>query len=231
MTVTPEFIRSINESLYKEIVETNAYQVFPGEISGKVVWDIGANRGVFSLHCSNLGAKKIFAVEAQPETFNEHLKKNTAGIDCITPLNFAVTDKTGDVVRLSNTDDHSSLYAELDKGLGQEVSTISLADLTKDYNETDMALKMDIEGAEYDILMNVDRETLRKFSVIYMEIHGAFHPKYKKSESLFPVLEGLGFKKVHEVHMWIFNEYPDGRRILSHRHPDDIITVKYVRVD
>lgn len=231
MSVSHEFIKNINLSLYKEIVETNAYQVFPEEVAGKTVYDLGANKGVFSLYCDMLGAKEIIAVEAQPGTFKGPLKKNIEGITSIKALNYAVTDKTGDTVRLSDTDDHSSLYSELEKGLGEEVQTISLEDLVGDRSATDMSIKFDIEGAEYDILMNVSRDVIRKFKNIYMEIHGAFHPKYKGSGTLLTKLEELGFKKIHELHMWIYLENEKGDRQPLHRHPDDIITVKFVRVD
>lgn len=176
-----EHLKQQDFSVYDEIIATNTYCVLLEEIKDKVVFDLGANKGFFSLFCNNFGAKEIIAVEAQPSTFNGLLKENTKGLNNIKLLNYAVTDKSGDKLKLFGNDTNSSLYYthHSKDGITEGIETISLADLMKDRPETDMVLKMDIEGAEYDIIMNTDKNLLRKFQTIYLEIHGDVHPKYK----------------------------------------------------
>lgn len=57
-------------------------------------------------------------------------------------------------------------------GVANSESFIRLDDLVASYGTGgDMILQMDIEGAEYPVLLDVSEETLRRFRVIVLEIH------------------------------------------------------------
>jgi len=43
---------------------------------------------------------------------------------------------------------------------------------SKNIGSEDLLLQMDIEGSEWDVLINTDEETLNQFRIIAMEIHG-----------------------------------------------------------
>ena len=47
-------------------------------------------------------------------------------------------------------------------------------------NETDMILKVDIEGAEYDVFANLDEAILKKFRQIVIEFHKLTDPSMKE---------------------------------------------------
>lgn len=190
-----EYLKEQQKDLYNEIFKDNVYHVSPEDLKGKVVFDIGANRGFFALLANEYGAKEIICVEHQIHMCNGLLKENTKHLPNVKIINKAVTDKSNNIVRLSNFEDWTaSLYSNVDKGLGQEVETITLADLVKNYpDEKDMYLKMDIEGAEYDIIMNIEEDVIRKFGKIGIEIHGRMHPKYVGTEILEKKLVELGF--------------------------------------
>jgi FkbM family methyltransferase len=197
-----EYLKEQQADIYNELFVENCYDVNEEKVRGKVVIDLGANRGYFALLCNELGAKEIICVEAQKDMCEGLLKKNTKHLSNVKILNYAVTDKSGDIVNLSNDDWGSSLYVNKDKkGVGADVETISLADLIKDHSETDMVLKLDIEGAEYDVLLNANEELLKRFSIIGVEIHGNIHPKYKGSDIIENKLNSFGFRRTKVLEM------------------------------
>ncbi|MFA6121219.1 MAG: FkbM family methyltransferase [Sideroxydans sp.] len=61
------------------------------------------------------------------------------------------------------------------KYLGQEEDSIHITLENwvnrKAKNESDLILQMDIEGAEYEVLFDTSRETLRKFRILVIEFH------------------------------------------------------------
>ena len=60
----------------------------------------------------------------------------------------------------------------------------------------DMILKMDIEGAEYNVLQAIDTDTLNHFSQIVMEIHFLLNPKYEN-------LIGFCLDKLNATHQLV----------------------------
>jgi len=197
-----EYLKEQQADIYKELFIDNCYDVNEERVKGKVVIDLGANRGYFALLCNELGAKEIICVEAQKDMCEGLLKENTKHLSNVKILNYAVTDRSGDTVNLSNDDWGSSLYANKDKkGVGQDVTTITLEDLIKDRTENDMILKLDVEGAEYDILLNASKELLRRFSHIGVEIHGSIHPKYTGCDIIENKLHNCGFTRLKVLEM------------------------------
>jgi FkbM family methyltransferase len=150
---------------YNEIFTEDNYQVTEAEIKDKIVIDVGANLGHFSLRCIELGAKHVYAIEAQPTIFYQGLVHTVRGFP-VTPLNFAVLDIDGKTVMIPN--DH--VGGSKISSVGEPVETITLKTLVKDLTD-DLVLKLDCEGSEFDILMNVDEETMAKFNVIHIELH------------------------------------------------------------
>lgn len=208
-----QYLKEQQKDIYEELVTQNCYDVTEEKVKGKIVFDLGANRGFFALICNELGAKEVICVEAQKDLYEGLLKKNTEHLSNIKRLNYAVTDKSGDKVTLSNDDWGSSLYVNKElKGVGTEVETISLEDLIKDYSETDMVLKLDIEGAEYDVLMNASDDLLKRFSLIGLEIHGNIHPKYKGTQVLENKIIKAGFRQTKVLEMCNIYTNNDGTK-------------------
>jgi len=56
----------------------------------------------------------------------------------------------------------------------------------REIKDNNLLMCMDIEGCEYEVLLNLDKENLLKFSQISLEIHGA-----PDSKNLIPLLERL----------------------------------------
>jgi FkbM family methyltransferase len=142
----------------------------------------------------SLSAYKVYAVEAQPNIYKT-LLENTNGVGSIVPLNYAVYSESGKVVRLSNEKGLSKIQE-----IGDAATTITLEKLLDDNNiiGNDLVLKMDCEGAEFDILLNTDKKVLSRFKTVYIEIHGDTNqnPTYRNVSTIETLLSNLGLYKL-----------------------------------
>lgn len=146
-----------------------------GEIpsSGTII-DIGANIGVFSLYAAHCGkADKVFAYEPNSESFRyllNNIKANNLE-KIIIPRRVAVTDTHGGTVRFPSK---SSMYNAIIQGESdmdfEEVETTNLPTMLSDIDQIAL-LKLDCEGAEYDILMQSSQADFNKIAAIRMEYH------------------------------------------------------------
>lgn len=144
-----------------------------------VVVDVGAHYGYFSLFASrNLDPKStIISLEPSPSNY-KILSKNI--LDCkvknVQLLDKAIGAETGEqTLHLGRSVNHSlikdySLLSEESNSV--QVDVLDLEGLMSSYNlgKIDF-LKMDCEGAEYDILLKASEPILKKIKVISMEFH------------------------------------------------------------
>ena len=184
-----------------EIFEHDGYRLVESEVRGKVVIDVGANLGMFALRCVELGAKQIIAVEAQATIYNLGLLHNVKNFPMITPMHAAVFDEDGKTVQILN----EHVGSRIREGIGDPVTTVTLKTLIKDIPDQDMVLKLDCEGSEFNILMKVEPETMKRFKIVNIEIHGNTNenPAYKDVELVRNRLAELGYTRVFLVPiMW-----------------------------
>jgi len=143
--------------------------------SNSVVIDIGANIGVFSLYAASQGARKVYAYEPSQQAYDVLLRSISANHleSVISPSRRAVSKTHGETVRMAVG---SSPYNQVLTGdvaeNYQEISTTTLERILLD-NRIDRVdlLKMDCEGAEYDILFNADPRSLATIKEMKMEFH------------------------------------------------------------
>ena len=189
------FLKKHEPITYKEIFDDNSYGLETAEVRGRTVIDIGANVGLFSLACVERGATRVIAVEAQKTVFNLGLINYVKDYSQIEPLNYAVHRNNGNTVYLENNHVGSKIGTT-----GEPVTTITLETLLEQNNVLgkDLVLKLDCEGAEFDVILNSPVEVLRKFSVIYMELHNDVNPKpeYQNAALLEDKLKFYGFRRV-----------------------------------
>lgn len=140
---------------------------------GSVI-DIGANIGVFSLYAAHCGKSvRVLAYEPNSESFQYLLNNIKANHleRIIVPHRLAVTGVRSGMVRFPKK---SSMYNAIIEGESatdfEEVETTSLSIMLSDIEKIDL-LKLDCEGAEYDILMKSDQNVFNKISAIRMEYH------------------------------------------------------------
>jgi len=192
-----------DESVFREIFLDRDYMVLDDIIgeSSDAILDIGAHIGLFSMYARGINDNvKIFAYEPAPDNFSvmkEHFKENH--IDGVFVKNVAVTGKDGDAVLLLSEDSHNHSILRFFQNVTKEVKvqTSSMArifdrDLSRQgINRCDL-VKMDCEGAEFEILPSIGPEVFKKIGSFYIEYH-EYLPENKRTD-LVKILQSNGFK-------------------------------------
>lgn len=176
---------------------------------GDVVLDCGANVGDVTEPLAATGAQ-VHAFEPDPYAF-EQLSNRVKGMDNVTLHNAAVAVEAGKLtlMRAANFDDNpkagsvkSTLIAggrNIDESEGIEVDVIALPDLLADLAEQhgEVAfLKMDIEGAELDLLEHMQAEGL--FDIVRLTVAETHENKFADLRPRFAALrEAVG--KAHPI--------------------------------
>ncbi len=170
----------------KEILEGEIdpeYYSLPKNL--RVLVDIGAHIGGTSILAASMGAV-VHAYEPDPENYH-YLARNVRLNDVkVQTFKKAVSGKKG-MATLERNDINTGGYGFYAKGTSLkegvhedevEVDTVTLHDVLIDLGEVDV-LKMDCEGAEYDILLECDPKLFKKIKQISMELHfsGTFFSK------------------------------------------------------
>lgn len=181
---------------YVEIFDIDSYQLNHTDVAHAMVVDIGANLGMFSLRCWELGAQQILAVEANPWVF-EGLKQNVERFPNIQIIHAAVWNQDNQQVFIENH--HVGSQINL-MGRGDPVQTISLQTLVSHVPHTNMILKLDCEGSEFDILLTSSDQLLRRFQSIHLEIHGNCNPNpvFHDPDMVRNRLAQAGFQRVSQ---------------------------------
>ena len=147
---------------------------------GDVVVDIGAHIGIFSIYANICDALKIYAYEPDPENFNL-LQKNTKAnkIKNIIPSQYAVTDKVGniDFYVHANSGGNSVYKQNLQNTKHIKVKSITIEKILAD-NKIDYVdfLKIDCEGSEGLIFLNIKPNILKRIKKIALEYHDNVSP-------------------------------------------------------
>jgi FkbM family methyltransferase len=180
---TSKTLSAIEEEFNSDLMEVNKLSFSENPI----IIDIGANVGIVSFYfAKKYPNAKIFAYEPHPLNFEnlvKGIKKNN--ITNIIPFNLAVFSKSDLDVKIflhENNTSASSVFRFLPKDPYVEVKTISLEDIIKQNNISYIDfLKIDCEGAEFDILENTDMFYHEDISIKNMFIE--FHRFMEKLEN------------------------------------------------
>lgn len=163
--------------LFREIWVDRRYDLgeLPTPLDGVVV-DIGAHVGLFSMWVGSLfPGSRIVAVEPSPRAAS-YLRRNVAslrGAD-ITVVEAACGRAHGRAfLRLGRSEMTNSLYSErVGQSSDLEVEVLTLEEVfARSGIERCALLKLDCEGAEYDILGGASVETLSRVERIVLEYH------------------------------------------------------------
>lgn len=139
----------------------------------ETIVDIGANIGDSSIYFALKGIKEVIALEPYPYSFKiavDNIKFNDLdhritlinaafGIDEIVEIEDMVTTPGSDLVLARNG--------------GVKINSLSLSTIVKQFNlvkKNGVALKMDCEGCEYNLLKE-DKNTIALFDKIQIEYH------------------------------------------------------------
>jgi hypothetical protein len=144
----PKSEEGVVDGFYKEIFFDNEYNRHGAKIQGgDVCIDLGAFVGMFSHYALTRGASKVYSVEINPETY-KCLVENTKSNPEIKPFLGEVSDQHNG----------KNLY--------------SIEGIIKDNNLPSVDfVKMDIERAEYPVLINIKNSTLNRVKKWAIEFH------------------------------------------------------------
>lgn len=160
-----------------------------------IVIDIGGHIGLFSLFASQFCKKgKIFCFEPVSENYEmllENLELNK--IQNIIPFNLAVARKSARV-RIFLNEDKAGHSMFVPNSQIIEIESISLKEIFDDNNiEKCGLIKIDCEGAEYEIIDSLPTEYFKKISNFIIEYHFA-QKNLELLKNLKNKLSDLGFK-------------------------------------
>jgi FkbM family methyltransferase len=167
---------------------------------GDAVIDIGANIGCFSvLAASRVGSwGRVIAAEPSSATHRQLLTNiKRSGLSNVTPRQVAVGGRAGFAqIRNSGNALCSSIYSEVGgrevNGYVETVPVVTVAALMGEACMTRCALlKVDCEGAEYEIFEQMDHDTAGRIDQIVMEVH---QMPGRDPHALLSRLRELGFQ-------------------------------------
>ena len=168
-----------------------------------VIVDIGAHYGYFSLFAALNTAEdsQIIALEPSPTNFsilNQNL--TAAGLKHIQTIQAAVAAQAGPITLFRSHSFNHSLYPSAIEGSSDTVSGLSLAQLIEQQQLSRIDfLKIDCEGAEYPILLEMESSTLAKIQTISLEFHDLRQKGYAPND-LIEHLQKNGFEIVKFVY-------------------------------
>lgn len=172
---TSKTLSAIEEEFNADLMKVNELKFSENPI----IIDIGANVGIVSFYFAKKYPKaKIFAYEPHPLNYENLVKGIKANkIDNIYPFNLAVFSKSGLDVKIhlhENNTSASSVFRYLPEDPYVNIKTISLEDIIEQNNISYVDfLKIDCEGAEFDILENTEMFYQEEIPVknMFIEFH------------------------------------------------------------
>jgi len=186
-------IADINHIL-NEILNLNVYNnEFVSVSENDVVMDIGVNFGLFSLDALQYNPKKIIGFEPNPKLIQYFGKLNVPNVEL---HQAAISNRNGKIIFYENAfPGRSSLHAEKSSDTiksSYEVEVYNINDVLKPHNKINY-LKVDCEGAEYEIFEAMDMGILStNIDKIAIEFHNI--PTDLKVINLVSKIQSAGFE-------------------------------------
>jgi len=169
---------------------------------GGVIIDIGAGLGDYSIAVARRYAKAmVYAYEPFPESFAllmENTKLNQ--IQNIRPSPYAISGTKGSHLTLYAPSSHATMNSTIPIADTLAVDgTVPSLTLDQIFENLDLSicnlLKVDCEGAEFDIFFGASDDTLRKIKRISLEYHDGITPH--SHQDLMQFLQQKGFDVQH----------------------------------
>jgi FkbM family methyltransferase len=203
------FLNDQDPAMYREVIEANQYHLSSSRVKDKVVIDVGANIGAFSLYAASLGAKKVVAIEPISASYNTFLNNiHKLQLKNITTYKNLVASVANQFIPVSlNTNAGANSMYNVSENY-EVVETITFDYILNNISSNNILLKLDCEGGEYDIIMKATDGNMERISEIMIEIHTDLHPLYKGKEIIEERLRLFGFTLVdsQQIYYWDWNE-------------------------
>lgn len=164
----------IAHSFDNDIFFTGTPEYRPKE--GDVIIDMGAHIGTFSLLASaKVGGGQVYAIEACKETFNL-LRINVALNQCsnISAHHTAMSDKEGVCTLHYDMAEGNWGHSTVKKlsEFNETVNSCTLSDfMEKNHIDICHFMKLNIEGAEFPVLLSTPKDILQRFDTLLILYH------------------------------------------------------------
>lgn len=179
-----------------------------------VLWDIGANVGLYSIYAAKTRNCKVFSFE--PSIFNLELLARNIYInnltDKVTIIPLPLNDKLGISKLQLTTSELGGALSTFDHNIGydgnkiQKVFEFSVIGITIDYAKTNLELrqpdyiKMDVDGIEHFILSG-GIEVLNTVKGVIIEVNDDFKDQ---ADNCYKLLSNAGLKLQNKKHSDLF---------------------------
>jgi FkbM family methyltransferase len=183
--------------IYKEVFADADYDL-PLEVQNPVILDIGANTGLFSLRMKQLYPDaQIACFEPEPGNFSQLqsliTQNQLQGVKAYKKAIGAETKTSTLFLHPRNIGGHSLIQQEAD-WVPVEVELLSLSDALQAFpGNVCHLMKLDCEGAEYEIIRGIDATLAKRIRCIVFEGSGQL---YDVNE-LHQHLKMLGYNLEH----------------------------------
>ena len=184
----PSYDHNLDFKVINETWLENVYRIHEGQFSYNGVFvDIGANIGAVSIFVDSFNKNRgfdnkinVYSIEPEPNNLyllNQNIQNNPT--ENITVVNNAIWHEEK-MVSISNRGGNSSIVGPEGEEKS-EVLAITLETLFSRYDikEVDV-MKIDIEGAEFDLILNTPEETLAKIKYLVLEFDKSFDGRFGK---------------------------------------------------
>ena len=145
-----------------------------------VVVDVGANLGFFSLYVKSIFPDaRVYCIEPLEENYDfllQNIHMNAHIEDSLITLKAAICSESGTITLYASKNERfltaASVLRTNCETIRYQVPALSFADFFSQYSLDEVSLlKLDCEGAEYDILYNCNQADLEKVDNIAIEVH------------------------------------------------------------
>ena len=158
-----------------EVWRDDQYGITRAAVAGKVVVDVGANIGAFTVLAAELGAAQVHAYEPEPSN-HRLLLANTLNLPAVVPFDAALGDRDGFINLAPGPGGTHGGGSHVTDGDGTRVRMFDVADAFDMLGPIGL-LKLDCEGGEYAIVARLaDTGLLARVESIVGEWHGPVMP-------------------------------------------------------
>ncbi len=197
-----------------ESVEAESYRAFAREVEpGFVVFDIGAHIGTYTIIALQVAGPWARVVAYEPHEYNRahlvrHLQWNgVADRTIVRELCCGAIDTSGDFYFVPGEAAGTSGLLPVEGFQRRKVKVVSLDHEVSELGMMPDMLKIDVEGAEWDVLKGAEQILKRRHPVVLLSLHPLVLAK--RGETPAEVLEWLeqrGFQcqvlaRDHEMHV------------------------------
>jgi FkbM family methyltransferase len=202
--------------------ERELYAVFDKEVANfDVVFDIGANIGLFSLFCSKRNpSARVISFEPSPEAFRRLLlNRSLNDLEFLSVFNAAVSENSGFVKfyepkgHLTNGSIHKDFASRFSDNY-DEVNVLAIGpdDLFTLLHKRDrLLIKIDVEGAEFEVLTALKDQILLWLPSIIIEVLEEYTEKLNSLTFLFEKYDLFHISNNGLKRMGKFEAYPTER--------------------